>query len=177
MTDSALILVSNLCTDDWLRLINHISAYFTSASQGFSTDTIQTFVTQCELWNPCCCCYYCCYRCFLSALLWKKSHRVTADLTGRDLIQVKNRAALGKHSITRGMTKLVQYYNQKNSVDYLICYWCYNFFLNFRFMLLLWDHTYHKSIFSACRLHLTFAPVCVSVCLHMCRWLFKKTYG
>ncbi len=39
----------------------------------------------------------------------KKSRHVTADLTGRDLIQIKNRAALCKHSITHGMTKLVEH--------------------------------------------------------------------
>lgn len=56
----------------------------------------------------------------ISSVMKKKSRHVTVDLTGRDLIQVKNRAALGKHSITPGMTKLVEYDNgEQGSVDYL----------------------------------------------------------
>lgn len=98
-----------------------------------STDTTQTFVTQCELWKPCCC-----YRCFLSALLWKKSAHVTVDLTGRDLIQIKNRAALGKHSITHGVAKLVEYDNrEQHCVDYLTC-----FLFSWLRFLISWHQTY-----------------------------------
>lgn len=51
---------------------------------------------QCEPWKPCCC-----YRCFLSALLWKKKISACGScLTERDLIQINNRPVVGKHSIT-----------------------------------------------------------------------------
>lgn len=59
-------------------------------------DIIHTFVMQCEPWKPCCC-----YRCFLSALLWKKKISACGScLTERDLIQINNRPVVGKHSIT-----------------------------------------------------------------------------
>lgn len=50
----------------------------------------------------------------------KNSRHVTVDLTGRDQIQIKNRAALGKRLITCGMTKLAEYDNQeKDCVEYM----------------------------------------------------------
>lgn len=123
-----------------------------------STDTTQTFVTQCELWKPCCC-----YRCFLSALLWKKSAHVTVDLTGRDLIQIKNRAALGKHSITHGVAKLVEYDNrEQHCVDYLTCF----LFSWLRFLIFM------ASDISALIHSVQLACACVWVCLH--GWCNKK---
>lgn len=50
----------------------------------------------------------------LISSVMKNSPLVTVDLTGRNLIQIKNRPAPCKHSITSdGRTKLMQLYEQE----------------------------------------------------------------
>lgn len=126
-------------------------------------DTTQTLVAQCELWKPCC------YRWFLPAQLWNKSCQVTVDLTGRDLIQTKNRAALGKHSITRGMTKLMEY--DKRGAG--LCWFIEQLFGLFKWLrFLLLRHQTPACIHSA-----QLTPTCVSVCLHVLyMWWCNNTH-